>query len=923
MDSTVQPIVELIHRSDSVDWGPECGALLGEAITLAQAAGQDQLAYVARLRLVINSSLSNDTELMLSTFVLCEAAHRRDPLAFPADPAGLDLPGGLGYGYSSLLWMWKWIPRALWNSPKFTRADVEASMDTLEAAYAAAGQGEKAVAERRLGWARHLGDLEAVAQWSGLVQSHTSDDLSDCDACSRSGLIGADLMLGETDRALRRWSEIIEGRFDCAEEPAVASSYVLQALADAGRVDDLQRAVRIVLDSAAVLTENIGAIGRLIVLLAQCSAVDRALTLTRMTLHRLHETPLDEGDHADFLIAVAIAGQAAERLGRGQVLMPQADDPRLERWLGKDAPWTAADLGRAAGQAARRIAGEFDARNGNTAQGGRVEQALSRGAIVRDCDLNLPTDPASGFLEEAGAASLLRSRDAVVPEPTGPQDAVRVLAELTLGGRPAEALGVARRWLDALDEPGVRLAALRMVHRALLLNGADDEALDEVHEQWQRCARELAWDALTPILRDIHELFRVHGAAPPSAAVRAVAETWLRADADPGARALGLAWISAHLDHETVRALPPTWEADATSALDRVGPHRAWPLTGMGLVRALAEGDPEQVRAAARDVLDDPEQLDLIRSWAHVCVASAWAAWAAQASAGQVAQGAAGQAADAAREALACAAQWAGADQRARGAVLLAQLSADAGRGDDAAAAATHAQHLAAEFGPRRGVETLVEAADVLVRVGPWSAAAACADSAMARAAAAGSDLPDDLRAGAQRARARVLLAHGNGRRAKHHFLQAAKLFSDAGDLRGEADAALSAAQIVVDLGEVNDAGSLAESVLSGVKDEPGLWDLAARAAHQVADAAARVGSEVVPPEAVDEAYALALSLVDGAPEGASSALVHQLRGDISSARRRWAQGRDCSPSQSDSPSTSSDPSTSTDPSSSPTPDSV
>lgn len=62
MTTARERAAELIAQSDRMPWSPECGALLLDAAAVAEAGGEDQLGYTARMRLVNNSSFVHDSD---------------------------------------------------------------------------------------------------------------------------------------------------------------------------------------------------------------------------------------------------------------------------------------------------------------------------------------------------------------------------------------------------------------------------------------------------------------------------------------------------------------------------------------------------------------------------------------------------------------------------------------------------------------------------------------------------------------------------------------------------------------------------------------------------------------------------------------------------------------------------------------------
>lgn len=388
-------IVDLIGRAEATPWGAECGALLGEAIALADAAGEEQLAYAARLRLVANASMTHDNELAMATFAICEQTHSTDPLKYPGRTAELDL--GLPPDYNDLYWMWKWVPGWLISTPMFSAADVEQSLTDLANAYQRAGVPGMAVAQRHLDWAVERADLPQIAHWLGVAASLPSDSYSDCNACWLCNQMVALLLLGEVETALRRLDEIITGGFNCAEEPARAYSFVLAELVAAGRLDDARRGLKLIMHSQRGLPDNHAIMGRAMIFLTRCGHSQRALTIGRRCLARVAAAPLRTDAHELLFTALAVAGAAETAAGRGDRLVPEADEPALTKYLGKTKGTTVAMLAQRAETAARNLAEKFDRRNGTNAHTDTLEKNLAAPTI--DVVLPPPPDAAATLME--------------------------------------------------------------------------------------------------------------------------------------------------------------------------------------------------------------------------------------------------------------------------------------------------------------------------------------------------------------------------------------------------------------------------------------------------------------------------------------------------------------------------------------------
>lgn len=401
---------ELVDEADATDWSPECGALLAEAIAVAEAGGEHQLAYAARMRLCVNSSMVDDSDLLVSTFVQCYQAHLADPAAFPADPGDLGPEAGPHYGFANLFWIWKWIPNRLLSNPRVPLPELRDTLAEMEEFFVASGQPTKSVASRRLLLAAHTGELEAVAELLPTVQAMPDDEHSDCRACSLHDYADLHRLLGDEDAARAEIARIVTERAVCAEEPEAALSSLLLLSLRAGERDDLARVQR---QSYAAVRDNPGllkAVGDHLIALAVTGAHLRTLTLTGRHLPWLVHDRADRLGHFSLLLGVAVALSVADAEGWGGRALPPADDPALVHVLGGDVGGPgAADAGHtvsstavAAWAAAERIAAQFDARNGTDAFAREVarHRAIAEHERYHGVEWDLPPEPAEAFAED-------------------------------------------------------------------------------------------------------------------------------------------------------------------------------------------------------------------------------------------------------------------------------------------------------------------------------------------------------------------------------------------------------------------------------------------------------------------------------------------------------------------------------------------
>lgn len=878
MNDAAARITRLIQRSDRAEWGRECGGLLAEAITLADAAGEEQLAYAARMRQVSNATMMDDAELVLATFAVCDDAHRRDPLRFPADPKRMRLPG-LGYDFADLHWMWKWIPTILMAHPRFGHADVEDSLAGLEETYRAAGLTSQAVPQRHLNWAVIRGDADAIRHWRDVAAALPPDDNADCEACSRSTLIEAALHLDDTPAALTLLDEIVDGDFGCAEEPAVALSHMLPTLAREGRPDAVRTAVAEILANQEVVTAHLGAAGRLVAFLTQAGQPERALVIARRALPKMGERPLNGTGQLALLTGLAVACDALVARGNGSWPVPQADDTALGPWLAADEPHTVSSLADAARRAAHDLAAAFDARNGTDRHARTLADTLAQvdhGGF--DLDLGLPPDAAAAFVATDGDPGLLfRLSDAPVPVPADGDDALRIATELVRGGRHAEAVDVARVWLPRLEDPAARAAMVYRLGAALV--GLPPEAgvdPDAVTADLCAAVEALGWPEGAAILAEVGPwAFRPLAAAEAPAA-HSLVKRWLVEDRPEEAIGFGVAFLRGALTDMEPRHLAELGDAAGAAWSRRLGGQPAWWSVQRApiLLRAVAsEADAAHRAEVLRLVdaaLEDATGMDAATLWSQ------------RAELAHDPEDRVNAALNAYRHTV----EWAGASQRALFAVQLLQVCGAADRFSEVMAVASFLRRLAPSLPPAWAGEALRAASLALLAADADADAAEAADEAIAALDLAADPEPT-LAAVAHLARAEAAQRLREPRVAIDHLLRAADLHVAAEQPVAAADAALEAAFAHLALGSPADAGELAETVLGLVADQAGAWEQRLRAHHAFALAAARVG-DAAPPETVETAFDEALALAASPPPEVDAETADALAERVRTDKARW-----------------------------------
>ncbi|MGO1487531.1 MAG: hypothetical protein ACTHWA_03115 [Arachnia sp.] len=815
-DAATARVTELILSSDDMMWGQECAQVLGAAITEAEAAGLDQYAYAARMRLANNCSQIDDDETLLTTFSIIVAQHGEDPARFPRNPAEMSLPG-LEYPYADLMWIYKWMPGVLSGNPEFSKDDVDGAIADMTADYNREGIPGKAITQVNLSWAINKGANDEVAHWLEVVAATPTDDYGNCEACSRRLLINAAIQLGDSKRALTILNELIHGDFDCVEEPQASYARCLGILADAGKHAELNIAIDAILNDTYKVFDDPVALSDVAVFLVTTGDAPRALALVKRVLHCIEDNPLDQETHERQLAALAVVASANAALA--EKALPEADKPSLARYLGQEKPHTLASAGDMARRAALDLAAAFDLRNGTDQHTQRITEILATVAHSRAAiSLILPPDAGLAFAESPHT-EIFRRDDAARVHPDSLEGAIAAALSYAELGRPSDALMIMSEWLPRAENA--------MSAAALLFAGAvSSEALGEevALELVDSCASSLA-DAnqsqLGELLRELGTGALRRGMSDVGTEqVEAALSRWSIRGWATDVCAVGLALLVVACGNFS----------DTSHASD-------W-LELLDAAAVEAGADPQGTRGPA-DLLNDPlwggivqrarlvlilpagqgapsEPAELTEAGRrHLVAAVASHGWRILSElAGR--SGDAEQSYTAAIEHVSLAQAWAGAQMRAEAALHLIQVCGDQGRGSEVLALSDHLADMTKLLEPQAALTVHSVRSAVLAEMG-----------AVRAADAATSDAFDVLALQSDRAsewEGRLLLqrARLNDAKSKHtaalaDYLSAARTCEASGQHQLAMEAALGAARASLRQGSSVQAGQLAELVITAI----------------------------------------------------------------------------------------------------------
>lgn len=850
-------IRQLVIDSDRVPWGEQCASMLGEAITLADAAGERQWAYAARMRLAQNALMTGDQELLLSTFAICEQCHHDDPVTFPADPAVMGAAGE-GYGYADLYWLWKSIPGILECSLAFTRSAIEQVLSTMEASYDRAGLGKRGVHQQLLSLAIMRHDRAGMAKQQAILAELPEDQYSDCPACSTAQMIDCSLLTGDHTTTLELLDQMIAEGQRCAEEPATILSKCLDLFATPQNHHRLGPAIEQISTNPMIRETSPEAIARLAVFLTRCGHHRRGLALLRQVLGLAERNPTN--NYAQEILCAALARVCSgARLEMGGELLPETANPVLSVLLSSPpSGHTVETVIVRAATAARQLAKRFDERNGGEAHRKRIEELLDERTI--EVELDLPVDPSTAFAEDAASsATLFRLDDAPVAEPPDAAAAISAIAALLKLGRGSRALGLASSWLSRVTDPREKLAIRYLLARAQAATGNRREAtcvMQEVIGSFQTFGYNTLAEAAAPIRHllcgkapdqqpkimwaDVCDLGRSHG--PVVAGFILMHDEWVVPVSE---HRLAFEWLTA-----AINELPLTvWRETALNSrmtLTIRAINASLPLTGMVLESIPPDLDSCHTRSTYETMLS---LLSSLAQDHHAAYAHALAA-------------------------LQAASLWASAPFRAVMASRLAKTAVAAGHDSEVLATVNHLVALREQMDPTGRTRVTIECITHLLDVGYTRRAHILAID-LAKEADGAEEIHPAIVAAVHKALAETLIADRHAlKAASAELLIAAEFYEKGGEYLYALHSGADAAELRLQVGDVITAGKLADRVIEEGPRFGASWHLLFTARKTLAEAAARTTGSLQPQQ-VAAAMSDAVLFCSAAPDWMTARASH------------------------------------------------
>jgi hypothetical protein len=455
--TTRDQVERLIRQCWDAPYGPGQIALADEAIRHADALGDPELQFEARLAGTEAYQMGGEPAKTFVTFSWCLAEYDAHP-------------GRYGPREDSLLrWYFKWVAGSLCRFPEVPLERTYAVLDDMERRYRLGGHSMHAVYQHRWLVASHVGDTAAADEWYEKWTMSPRDENSDCAGCDPTDRVEHLADRGRDEDAVALAGPVLAGRLTCAEQPQAILTSLLLPYLRTGRLDEARDAHVRAYRAHRHQRSDLSSIADHVLFCALTGNEARGLELVDRHLDWLERAPSPYAE-------LEFAGSAAVVLRRSAV--------RDLEFRGG----AAGELGDQLAARARGLAARFDARNGTPHQSERIEERLAIEPVVAHLPL---TAVARATTVHAAATVALAGRPSapVVPDPdTGdPVALLDAIASENIRGSHDQV----DRLLTQLDELHAdlspELAARRSEERGRWL--ANSGRMEEAEHEFDRALR--------------------------------------------------------------------------------------------------------------------------------------------------------------------------------------------------------------------------------------------------------------------------------------------------------------------------------------------------------------------------------------------------------------------------------------------------
>ena len=409
--TTREDILERLAYADALGHGPQTSALIAEAVSWADALGDEDLRIATRLALTEAYQQGNEAWKALAPFSWNLGRYQRRPEAF--DDAQV----------RTLHWHFKWAVAVAGANPRVSKDKVRQLEASLEEFYRSGGASMHVVHGERASIAGLLGLEEEAAEELAAWRATHRDENADCEGCDPMRQVAFAYRTEAWELAVSTAVPVLTGAVGCSMQPHSMQSLVLLPLLASGRpraaweahlrsYREVRRSPK-ALVSLAYHLEYLALVGR----------VDRGLDVLRRHLAWLVQA------ESAYVLLSALRGMSlvlreAERAGRGEEAL-DVEVPAADLWYPLPGLAASTTISRAYAEMtgwARRLAQQFDLRNGNSTISDHLERSLVRAAFdaapgaVHGLGVEVDLLEPSEELPEPARTSLIADEDGAEPD---------------------------------------------------------------------------------------------------------------------------------------------------------------------------------------------------------------------------------------------------------------------------------------------------------------------------------------------------------------------------------------------------------------------------------------------------------------------------------------------------------------------------
>ncbi len=209
-----EEVEQLLGRAALEDYSSLKTRLCQEAVQLADAAGDEELADRARHDLVSAATFNEEHEIAMVHFAWRLARYDR------ISPDSFDY---------SLMWSYKWIMDNAADFPEIPRSRVEEMLADFTRRLSKFNCA-RTIAKRHLVWYKHLKDETRMREWLDKWHGSRRDVLSDCTACDANFDVGLLVSDDKHEEAIKLAHRMIAQKMKCAVVPSSTHAKILVPL---------------------------------------------------------------------------------------------------------------------------------------------------------------------------------------------------------------------------------------------------------------------------------------------------------------------------------------------------------------------------------------------------------------------------------------------------------------------------------------------------------------------------------------------------------------------------------------------------------------------------------------------------------------------------------------------------------------------